>query len=149
MGGAKLHSKATFYWHRAQKWVSKYPRHCRICLHLPLLACQLSFLVTETAVSKGLWAELGGCDPWNSHDGEMLFKLQGGWLVCFPTPEPHIWVCPRLFLELGRTESLVDGRIGPLEPRVRVCLKPGGCFYKVFLSAFLWGGKTSLIPGKL
>ena len=48
------------------------------------------------------------------------------------------------FPELSKAESLIGKRVGPSEPRVHVCQKPGGCFYGSPMR-----GKHQSLPGKV
>ena len=46
----------------------------------------------------GLWCnQVGGIPGSPPAPQEVPFSLQGISWVCFPTPAPHAWVCPRLF----------------------------------------------------
>lgn len=55
-------------------------------------------------------------------------RLHGRWWVCSPTPEPHIWVCPDFFPELGTLESMVVRQVGDQKLGSQ---KPGCCLYQI------------------
>ena len=105
------------------------PKHQRIHLCLPLPASPLSVLVTEIAVSERASGRIRGWDPWISHKGwcHSDFREDGG---CALLPKSHTSESvPDYFPKLSRAQSPAGRQLGPPEPRVWVCQKPGGCFY--------------------
>lgn len=64
-------------------------------LHPPPPASPLSDLFMEKPVSDRAFGGIGKMGPLG-----FPFIFRGRWLVCFPIPEPHVWVCPRIFLWL-------------------------------------------------
>ena len=104
--------------------------HHGICLHLPLYAGLLSILVQPLTelILRGFLAESGGWDSWifcgRCHSD---FRDDGGYVL------PSLWSISEsvadCFPELSRVKVLVRKVVGPPEPRVLVCRRPGGCFY--------------------
>ena len=98
-------------------------------LSLLLFPGLLSVSVSDPTVSEKALAELGGWESWTSCGEEVPFKLQGKWGVCSPTLSHASESVLDYFSECGRAKPLVGKWMGPLEPRVWVCQKPGLCFY--------------------
>lgn len=114
----KPHCKSIFLQHRAQGWVHKCPKSP--CDASPFAS--ICFPTSRLGHWKGLVSERapGGIrrmGPLDFHEAEMLFIFQGRSWVCFPTPKPQTYVCPRFFPDVSMTESKVVKWVEPMKSK--------------------------------